>query len=127
MSDTLEYLEKAARHLCVTKLCPAFDSGVVKLPPVQNFGQGDFGSPSWFRCVLTSTLQYMDVSVGALAVYDYFLILDDEVCQLYPPSGVQRYLSWRKISYVWRGKKSWSGYTRPMIFSPFTDSARCLY
>ena len=30
--------------------------------------------------------------MGALAFYDYFLTLDDEVCQLYPPSGVHRYL-----------------------------------
>jgi hypothetical protein len=34
----------------------------------------------------------MNVCTGALAVYDYLLILDDEVCQSYPLFGVQRYI-----------------------------------
>ena len=33
----------------------------------------------------------MGVSVGALAIYDYFLILDDEVHQSYSLSGVQNH------------------------------------
>jgi len=34
----------------------------------------------------------MIISGGALAVYDYLLTFDDEVCQSYPLSTVQRYL-----------------------------------
>ena len=46
MSDTLAYLEKAARNLCVTELCSAFDPSVVKLLPAQNREQGGYGCPS---------------------------------------------------------------------------------
>lgn len=46
MSDTPAYLEKAARNLCVTELCSAFDSGVVKPLPAQNREQGGSGCPS---------------------------------------------------------------------------------
>lgn len=43
----------------------------------------------WFRCVLTSVLQYMILSSGAIVVYDYFLTINDEVRQSYLLSAVR--------------------------------------
>jgi hypothetical protein len=50
----------------------------------------------------------MNVCMGALAVYDYLLILDDEVCQSYP--GVQRYIKLAQDILRLAGKESWSRY-----------------
>lgn len=40
------------------------------------------------RHILISALQYITWCTGALVVYDYFLILDDEVCQSSPLSDI---------------------------------------
>lgn len=46
MSETLAFLGEAARHLCVIKLCLAFDSGVAEPPPAQNDSKSSCGLPS---------------------------------------------------------------------------------
>jgi hypothetical protein len=58
--------------------------------------------------------------MGALAIYDYLLTLDDEVRQPYPTLSCA-VLSWRKVKYVWKGKKNWSGYIQPGISPLFIN------
>lgn len=60
-------------------------------------------------------------------MYDYFLILDDEVCQSYPPSGVQRYLKLAQVILRLAGKEKLEWVYLPVISPSLTDSTRCLY
>ena len=61
----------------------------------------------------------MSASAASLAVYDYFLTFDDEVCQSYPLSTVQRYLKvTQRYLMSGREKKVGVGTPDPRYHSP---------
>jgi len=48
--------------------------------------------------------------MATIAVLDYFLTLEDEVCALRVSASQAKLIRWSQVTYMWKKRRSWMFY-----------------